>query len=259
MNRGLLLLLALGCGSAADGALDTTYESTSNDPAWDCLSATPEMAPREPGRVTYTVPVVDADGAPLVPSLEPGFGVDVCRDAGCSSALPRCDDVAVPGGTCYELAAGTEPNELVFGFSYGLDTTIRVMMPGYVPLYYPLGGPVVGTPSGSMEIAGSPLELMSTEANLYLSDPPSPTRSSLRVRMLDCAGAPAEGLELTIVDGNSANAVAIEDGFTNLFADRFTVSAVGSDGGEYMRTDVTVHVGAVTTAELRPGLGVWGQ
>jgi hypothetical protein len=265
MKRGLLLL-ALGCGSAADAASTASPQANvymDTWTAWDCLGETPAIAERDPRRVQYVVSVADF-GAVAAPQGVPNLDVAVCRGDYCDPGYARCDGDGDPG-PCYSVSVGIEPHQLVFDFPYGLDeASLRFMAGGYMPLVYSLGGPMVGTPSGEMTVIGKPIPMWSVDAmaRLYSDNglaPVDPTAGALLLRTLDCAAA-ADGAQVRVVSGDiSPPSVAFQGGFLNVRPQHLTVESVAPDGTPYAQIRALVIGGSITLAELRSGLGVWGQ
>jgi hypothetical protein len=288
-----ILLLALGCGSAGDDAATPSYERyvyTDTEPpadqvtdtgaAWDCLGETPAMAEREPGRVQYVLPVVDfGDAFGGTPEAVANLNVQVCADPACSSELALCSDGAEP---CYQVTATEQlPYVLKFDFPFAFDGTLRFSAPGYVDLDYVLGGPMVGQPSGEMQVIGGTITMLSTTAlaAFYTGLGQSTVdtmRGVLMLRTLDCQGQPSGGLNIRPVSGDFespavpyrlSNSNPISQslqtpgvaGVVNLQPQSTTVAATVDTGAEYARASAIVRASAITLIELRSGLGVWGQ
>jgi hypothetical protein len=267
-----ILLLALGCGCGAQPGDGDSFERTvytDTEPpaeqvtdsagAWDCLGQAPVIAEREPGRVQYVVSVTDSE----TDSAVQGLDVAVCRGDYCAPGYPRCDGDG-DSGQCYSVSVA--PGQFVFDFPFGLvDVSIRFMAGGYVPLMYSLGGPMVGTPRGEMTVLGNPIRMLSVPAmaRLYSDNGKElfdPTLGALMLRALDCAAGAADGAQVRVVSGDiSAPSVAFDGGFLDVRPQHLTVESVAPDGTPYAQIRALIVGGSITLAELRSGVGVWGQ
>jgi hypothetical protein len=255
-----ILLLALGCG---DKVLDLSDLNVS-DPLpsdWSCVGQAPAMAEREPGRVQYVVSVTDFDTDSAVQDVD----VAVCRGDYCDPGYPRCQGTP---GECYDVSVGVgvAQHQFVFDFPYRLDeASLRFTAPGFVTLVYSLGGPMVGTPRGEMTVLGNPIRMLSVPAmaRLYSDNGKElfdPTLGALMLRTLDCAAGAADGAQVRVVSGDiSAPSVAFDGGFLDVRPQQLTVESVAPDGTPYAQIRALVVGGSITLAELRSGVGVWGQ
>lgn len=264
MKRVLLLLLA-GCMPDMLPGDDT------------CLDYV-EVVPREPGRVQYTVPVVDFDTQLTAPIPVPQAKLAVCTNSTCEPQLPLCDSAEL--GQCYREFPGPNPAVRVLDFPFGLgNVTLRWSAPGYVPTDYPMGGPLIGTPDGSLAVRGIGIVLVkeTTYAALHaqLGVAPDPSRGTLAVRVLDCslgrtAGATMEPYNAVLVGStgfslstnNLASGADLTTdqrgvvGFFNLPPQTLDVSI---PAWELQPTTFNVRPGTLTLGELRWGLEEFGQ
>jgi len=247
MKTGMLLMGVVLL--AACRAKDTDGEFPTDQ--WYCVGDEPEMADRETGRVQYTLPVADSDGAAV-----PDLTVNVCGDPGCPEELPKCVNDA---GQCFEVSGD---RDLVFSFPFGFDGVLRFTAPGFVETNYVLGGPMIGTPDGQLEVDGQRLTMASSQSIVNTQ------RGSLVLKALGCDGQPASGVRVQPVSGSvlsegpAAGLVTDDQGVVtsdNMQPDAATLAAIAPDGSEYARVTALIRANAVTVAELRIGIGVWGQ
>jgi hypothetical protein len=292
MNRGIFVLLALGCGSDMVG--DTTPEGTeppsspeASEGDWSCVGQEPSLLAREPARVQYVVPVVDFESQVADPIAVPDLQVQVCLSQSCFPEYPRCNGDL---GECYGLSQGSKPYELAFDFPYDFGTiaSLRFTAPGYVSLEYSLGGPMIGAPEGGSRVNGLPVLMLSEKSRSALFgqfglSPSDPERGILMVRALSCLrdasprGVRAEGVRIEPVEGEDLQSVVgVQLGMgqatlamppatdarglaalMNLSPQGLTVEAQTPAGA--ISAFVHVSPGVITLAEIRSGLGIWGQ
>jgi hypothetical protein len=236
-----------------------------------------EVAPREPGRVQYTVPVVDFDTQLTAPIPVPGAALQVCLNATCEVTLPVCNgDV----GTCYREFEGPNAAIRVLDFPYGLtNVTLRWSAPGYVPTDYPLGGPLIGAPDGSLQVRGIGIVLVreATYAAMHaqVGATPDPTRGTLALRALGCSLQRQAGVYVESYNANLGGATQWSLSTGNLVTDAQVLTddrgVVGYFNLPAQTLDVTVPAwdepprtfnvrpGVLTLAELRWGLEEFGQ
>ena len=237
-----------------------------------------EVAPREPGRVQYTVPVVDFDTQLTAPIPVPGAVLTVCTNSTCEPALPACATEVNNG--CYREFPGPNPAIRVLDFPYGLtNVTLRWTAPGYIPTDYPMGGPLVGSPDGELAMRGVGIVLVkeSTYAALHgqVGGVPDPARGTLAVRVLDCGLGRAPGNTVEPYNANLAGSTAFSLSSNNLASGSdLTTDARGvvgffnlppqtidvhvADWG-FQPTTFNVRPGTLTLGELRWGLERFGQ
>jgi hypothetical protein len=260
--------LMFACSSMAP--IDDTYDS---EFVFDCLDQSMEILPRPDDRVVYITPVVDFDTQLTSPTAVGDVSLTVCTSAACD--VPFTDWQRLPG-----------PSSIVWVLSFpqGLSNAVlRFSAPGYVGTDYVLGGPLIGTPSGNLEVhgIGVPLVSLSTYQSLHgqVGTVPDTLKGTFAARIIDCHGKRASGVEVEPVYGedvsgsvpfalsnnNFASDTKLKTdargvaGFLNLPAQTFDVQAVASFGEVISSTTVPVRAGVVTLAEIRPGLELWGQ
>jgi hypothetical protein len=265
---------ALLCASAACTPMDSGDDSYYSIHDWYCLGTAPVMADRVPGRIQYTVPVVDFDSQLYAPTPIAGAQLTVCTSAACTE----------PFTDWHQLDSGS-PLLWSLDLPYGLSNAVlRFTAPGYVPMDYVLGGPMIGNPvDGSLVVKGIGIPLLHEEALSALYGEVGlgafdPSRGVFAVRVLDCNGSRAPDATLSasavspgsvpfsLSNGNlaSANSSTTDArgvaGIMNLLPNTFDVSAL-SPGGEMVARPTTVNIrpGVVTLAEIRVGLDQWGQ
>lgn len=189
-------------------ALSTSACLTEMLPGDDTCLTYVEVVPREPGRVQYTVPVVDFDTQLTAPVPVAGATLTVCTNATCLPEYPRCDgDV----GNCWREFPGPSPAVRVLDFPFGLsNVTIRVAAEGYVPTDYPLNGPLIGSPDGSLQVRGIGIVLVKRETYAALQgqagSAPDPLRGTLALRVLDCALGRTAGTTMEVYNGDTSGA-----------------------------------------------------
>lgn len=233
------------------------------------------MAPPPPGRVLYIVPVVDFDSQLYAPTEVPAVALIVCTSAACTTPF-----------TDWQRLDGPAPFVWVLSFPAGLSNAVlRFSAPGYVPMDYVLGGPMVGTPAGDLTVkgVGVPLLKEATLASLYAQvglPMVDLTRGTYAARVLTCDGVratqatvqPTTGdvaspaVAFSLSNNNLATASSLETdqrgvaGFFNLPPQTLDVQG-WTDTGVALgsATTVLVRPGVVTLSELRPGLDQWGQ
>ena len=258
-----LSLFLTACSGMRDGQ-ETCFDFT-------------EVAAREPDRVQYTVPVVDFDTQLTTPTAVPDVTTQVCINATCTPELPRCNgDV----GQCWREYPGPIDAVKVFDFPYGLtNVVLRLSAPGYVPTDYPMGGPIIGAPDGSLSMRGVGIVLVKQETYAAIHGQvgtvPDPLRGTLAVRVLDCRLQRAEGVEVSgynadlrgatafsLSNNNLATAARLQTdqrgvvGFFNLPSQTVDVEVA-----TWNISPVTLNIrpGTLTLAEMRWGLDQFGQ
>lgn len=254
--------------------MESGYDSYDSKYTWACLNESTSFAPRTPGRVTYIVPVVDFDSQLYAPTSVPDVSLTVCTSASCDQ--PITDWQKLPGSADYVW---------VLSLPYGLNNAVlRFTAPGYTPMDYVLGGPMVGSPDGTLTIKGLgvPLLKAASVTSLYnqvgLADLDL-SKGVFAARFLDCAGERADRSVVTTAGGNIEGSVAFalsnnnlatpttletDDrgvaGFMNLPPQTLDVVGWASTGHQIDGvTTVLIRPGVITLAELRPGLETWGQ
>jgi hypothetical protein len=253
---------------------------------------------RTPTRVLYRVPIVDFDSLTPIPdlSVEACFTSDCVALPRCTSVTPapteRCAIVTPPAmGALYTI-------DLPYNFEGGLKLTkepdyaeMDYFFGG--PL---VGSPDVAVADGGNAVFGLPIPVLlkSSRQRAYNevgAGPVDNTRGTLAVRTLSCErtmtalapltqGTRAAGVSLEALgndptdDGafawtlsslnqftpsrlvTDARGVA---GFLNAPPVSMEVRAVLPDETTFGAATLRVRADVITLAELRPGLGLWGQ
>lgn len=268
-------------GSAGAGGSD----DAPLPPEWACLELPLEVVAQEPARVTYVVAVVDFDSQPYSPTLVKGLDIQVCGSPSCDPPASEPDVVIhnpVEGQPPYVYAI-----ELPFGFSNG---SLRLTAPDYAPMDYVFNGPMIGAPGGGYRVQGLTIPLLkaSTRDTIYhdlgLPGDVDLSRGVLAMRMLNCLRDPkanprAPGVRLESVPtaprapavawslstSNRATPARLETdsrgvaGFVNVLPLVYDVQGITPGGRVYGRTSIAVRPGVITLAEIRDGIGRWGQ
>lgn len=268
MKTLMIMAALISAASCTQFASDTdTYDSAV---LFDCLGHDTAVEPRGGARVTYVTPVVDFDTQLSAPTAVPAAVLTVCTSAACD--VPFTDWQRLPGPS---------PAVWVLSFPFGLrNAVLRFTAEGYAPMDYVLGGPMIGSADGSLEVHGIGVPLVSTAtyASLHaqVGVAADPLAGSFAARVLDCDGNRAArtsvepldasgGIDFALSNGNLASGTkhVTDDrgvaGYLNLPAQNFDVAAIASFGETIAATTVQIRPGVVTLAELRPGLEMWGQ
>jgi hypothetical protein len=240
---------------------------------------------QDPGRVTYVVAIVDFDSQPYSPTPVKNLSVQVCGS-------PSCDPPAAePDVVIHNPVEGQPPFvyaiEFPFRFSNG---SLRLTAPNYAPMDYVFNGPMVGPPEGGYVVQGLTIPLLkaTTRDTIYhdlgISGEVDTTRGVLAVRTLNCLRDPkapvrAPGVKLqsvpvapgppavawTLSNSNLATPNRLETdargvaGFVNVLPVVYDVEGLSPIGKSYGRTSIAVRPGVITLAEIRDGIGLWGQ
>jgi hypothetical protein len=258
-------------------ALSTSACLTEMLPGDDTCLTYVEVVPREPGRVQYTVPVVDFDTQLTAPVSVAGAALKVCTNATCLPEYPVCDGEV---GNCWREFPGPSPAVRVLDFPYGLtNVTIRVSADGYVPTDYPLNGPLIGSPDGSLAVRGIGIVLVKRETFAALHGQvgtvPDPLRGTLALRVLDCGLQRSAGSTLEVYNGDTRGATAFSLSTGNLAtAGRLDTDRRGvvglfnllpqtadlwAPGGSLAPVTYNVRPDTLTLAEYRWGIDEFGQ
>lgn len=259
----VLALATSSCFTPLDNGGETCFDYT-------------EVLPREPGRVQYTVPVVDFDTQLTAPIPVPGTVLQVCTNATCVPEYPLCEgDV----GSCWREFPGPSPAVRVLDFPFGLsNVTIRVSADGYVPTDYPMNGPLIGSPDGSLAVRGVGIVLVKNETYAALQAQvggiPDSSRGTLALRVLDCALTRSPGVAVAVYNGDTRGATEFSLSTGNLASgglvtDRrgvvglFNLPAQTVDllapGWPLAPVTYNVRPGTLTLGELRWGVDEFGQ
>lgn len=262
--RALLALFLTGCLTPMASGDDT------------CLDFV-EVAPREPGRVQYVVPIVDYDTQLTSPTPVPGTVLQICTNATCLPELPLC---AGELGQCYRELPAPNPVVRVLDFPYGLsNVTIRARAEGYLSTDYPLGGPIIGAPDGSLTVRGAGIVLVKRETqqaiHAQVGAVADPLRGMLAVRVLGCglqrqtdvdietyAGDTRGATPFSLSTGNLASGGQLRTdqrgvvGFVNLPPQTLDIWAPSMD---LRPATFNVRPDTLTLAEFRWGIDEFGQ
>jgi len=254
-------------------------------PEWACLMAPQKPVTQDPARVTYVVAIVDFDSQPYSPTPVSGLKIEVCGS-------PSCDPPASePDVVIHNPLDGQPPFvyaiEFPFRFSNG---SLRLTAPGYAPMDYIFNGPMIGPPEGGYVVQGLTIPLLkaTTRDTIYhdlgLAGDVDKTRGVLALRTLNClrdpkANARAPGVKLvsvpnppkapsvawTLSTSNRATPNRLETdsrgvaGFVNVLPLVYDLEGLSPVGISYGRTSIAVRPDVITLAEIRDGIGLWGQ
>jgi hypothetical protein len=254
-------------------------------PEWTCLTAPQKPIMQDPKRVTYVVAIVDFDSQPYSPTPVSGLKIEVCGS-------PSCDPPAAePDVVIHNPVQGQPPFvyaiEFPFRFSNG---SLRLTAPGYAPMDYIFNGPMIGPPEGGYVVQGLTIPLLkaTTRDTIYhdlgIEGEVDKTRGVLALRTLNClrdpkANARAPGVKLvsvpnapkapsvawTLSTSNRATPNRLETdsrgvaGFVNVLPLVYDLEGLSPVGLGYGRTSIAVRPEVITLAEIRDGIGLWGQ
>lgn len=278
------ILLSLSCTPFEPGS-DRLPDAAAPEPEWQCLRAPPGLPPpvAAEGRVIYEVPIVDFDSQQGAPAAVPGLQLTVCNSAQCDPAVPPCAGVLTPDCVDVRQMADDPPFLYTLSFPHGFEAAVlRLQAPRYASVDYVLGGPMLGSPDGAAVVTGfaiaMPLWATAERISLEMGSPPSPEQRALLLRALDCNGERAAGVTVQTLESvpggipftlsnasptrqemlvTGARGVAGLIGLPSPTIDVIGVSPSGLElGGP---TTLDLRAGVITVAELRHGLGVWGQ
>lgn len=254
-------------------------------PEWACLTAPQKPVAQEPQRVTYVVGIVDFDSQPYSPTPVSSLKIEVCGSPSCDPPASAPDVVIrnpLPGQPSFVYAI-----EFPFRFSNG---SLRLTAPGYAPMDYIFNGPMVGPPEGGYTVQGLTIPLLkaTTRDTIYhdlgIAGEVDKSRGVLALRTLNClrdpkANARAPGVKLvsipnapkapsvawTLSTSNRATPNRLETdgrgvaGFVNVLPLVYDLEGLSPVGLSYGRTSIAVRPEVITLAEIRDGIGLWGQ
>jgi hypothetical protein len=274
-----------GAGDGADAGAGGAQDKPVIGPEWACLLAPQKPITQEPQRVTYVVAIVDFDSQPYSPIPVSGLKIDVCGS-------PSCDPpAAAPDVVIHNPVQGQPPFvyaiEFPFRFSNG---SLRLTAPGYAPMDYIFNGPMIGPPEGGYVVQGLTIPLLkaTTRDTIYhdlgIAGDVDKSRGVLALRTLNCLRDPkanprAPGVKLlsipsapkepsvawTLSTSNRATPNRLETdgrgvaGFVNVLPLVYDLEGLSSVGIRYGRTSIAVRPEVITLAEIRDGIGLWGQ
>jgi hypothetical protein len=211
--------------------------------------------------------------------------IEVCGSPSCDPPASEPDVVIrnpVEGQPPFVYAI-----ELPFRFSNG---SLRLTAPAYAPMDYIFNGPMIGPPEGGYVVQGLTIPLLkaTTRDTIYhdlgIAGDVDKTRGVLALRTLNCLRDPkanprAPGVKLvsipnapkepavawTLSTSNRATANRLETdargvaGYVNALPLVYDLEGLSPVGPPYGRTSIAVRPGGITLAEIRDGIGLWGQ
>ena len=270
---------------AEAGAGGEPSEPVPLGPDWACLQTPLKPIVQDPKRVTYVVAIVDFDSQPYSPTPVSGLKMQICGSPSCDPPASEPDVVVhnpVEGQPPFVYAI-----EFPFRFSNG---SLRLTAPGYAPMDYIFNGPMIGPPEGGYVVQGLTIPLLkaATRDTIYhdlgLTGDVDKTRGVLALRTLNCLRDPkanprAAGVQLvsipnapkppsvawTLSTSNRATPNRLETdgrgvaGFVNALPLVYDVEGLSPSGARYGRTSIAVRPEVITLAEIRDGIGLWGQ
>jgi hypothetical protein len=276
-----LILLSSSC-TPFEPAGDRLPDATAPEPEWRCLAAPLRLPPPATSeRVSYVVPIVDFDSQQGAPAAVPGLQINVCDTAECDPPVPACAGVFTPDCVDVQQVA-TDPSLYTMSFPYGLDDVVlRLKAPGYAGVDYVLGGPMVGSPGGAPVVSGLVIAMppwaTAEKISIELGSSPSPEQYTLLLRALDCHGQRAPGVTVQPLTNEQSIPFILSDdaltrrgtlvtdargvaGLIDVPSSTLDVIGLSPSGIEFGGpTTIQLRPGVITVAELRQGLGVWGQ
>lgn len=268
-----------------DGSAGSPTDAGPLPPEWACLEAPQKPVMQPAARVTYVVAIVDFDSQPYSPTPVKDLHIDVCGS-------PSCDPPATePDVVIHNPIEGQPPFvyaiEFPFRFSNG---SLRLTAPNYAPMDYVFNGPMIGPPEGGYVVQGLTIPLLkaTTRDTIYhdlgLPGDVDKRRGVLALRTLNCLRDPqaqvrAPGVKVqsvpvapgppsvawTLSTSNRATPNRLETdargvaGFVNVLPLVYDVEGLTPVGKSYGRTSIAVRPEVITLAEIRDGIGLWGQ
>jgi hypothetical protein len=214
-----------------------------------------------------------------------GLTIEVCGS-------PSCDPPAsAPDVVIHNPVEGQPPFVYAIEFPYRFSNgSLRLTAPDYAPMDYVFNGPIIGPPEGGYQLQGLTIPLLkaSTRDTIYhdlgLPGEVDKSRGVLALRTLNClrdpkANARAAGVKVqsvpeppkapsvawTLSTSNRATPNRLETdsrgvaGFVNVLPLVYDVEGVAPMGRTYGRTSIAVRPEVITLAEIRDGIGLWGQ
>lgn len=235
--------------------------------------------------MTYVVGIVDFDSQPYSPTPVKGLQIEVCGSPSCDPPASEPEVIItnpVEGQPPFVYAI-----EVPFRFSNG---SLRLTAPNYAPMDYIFNGPMIGPPEGGYVVQGLTIPLLkaTTRETIYhdlgLPGEVDTSRGVLALRTLNClrqegSNPRAPGVKLisvpqapdepavawTLSTSNRATANRLETdargvaGFVNALPLVYDLEGLSPVGLTYGRTSIAVRPGVITLAEIRDGIGLWGQ
>jgi hypothetical protein len=274
-----------GAGGGAEAGAGGESSTPVLGPEWACLIEPQKPIVQDAKRVTYVVAVVDFDSQPYSPTAVTGLKIEVCGS-------PSCDPPASePDVVIHNPVQGQPPFvyaiEFPFRFSNG---SLRLTAAGYAPMDYIFNGPMIGAPEGGYVVQGLTIPLLkaTTRDTIYhdlgIAGDVDKTRGVLALRTLNCLRDPkanprAAGVKLvsipsapkapsvawTLSTSNRATPNRLETdgrgvaGFVNVPPLVYDLEGLSPVGMGYGRTSIAVRPEVITLAEIRDGIGLWGQ
>lgn len=197
----------------SDGSMSTpTAEAGSN--GWGCLANPQPFVPAgsAPARIEYRIRIMDFVQQIQVPNLH----IAVCSllDVDCETPIPatvkhpddqdpRLVSLDLPFGFTGYLRITSPP----INADAGNDLEGSVPSPGYIPIEYYFGGPIVGSPENPNLVFGEPILSPSlpelTDFFHLLGASFLPSSEVVAVRTLDCNNQRAPGVRLELAPNSS--------------------------------------------------------
>jgi hypothetical protein len=293
----LATLPAYACSSLANGS--DTEALVNPNPKWDCLGSAPPTLPTlnpTPQVVAYAIPIFDFANPPTV---IPGLTIAACSigDTNC----PTTSEVEIApamGPTMQQtVLSGLTVTVPVYTLlmPYGIDAYLRINAPGYLQFEYPLGGKLVSQDGAltkvpligmaALVVAPPLTPVKEADADRFANGigvTRDPTSALIAVRVVDCQGAPAAGVTLSLAQATGLpfsylsnqplstnppsptdqNGIAgfanikLSDGLQNF---NVTVEASAPNGMKYGKTILELRPNQLTSGEIRPFPGLAGR
>jgi len=235
-----------------DGVCVDALCRTRPDPRWDCLDEeqTALDAP-VPERVRVIVPIVDVVTGQRVPGVE----VMACGGLDGECVMPLATSVTNQQGESDLLLPG------------GFNGYLRCEAPNIFPTLYFFGAPLTGDATALVNVV-TPAVVQGLDSQS--AEVSAPGRPVVVVDALDCTGAPAAGVRVSIPEGDSATIVSyMVDGLyppsqtetsssgvariLNIDEGNVTINGRLFDGRSIGSAAVLTRQGFVTLANLRAG------
>lgn len=237
--------------SLEDGACVDALCRPRPDPRWDCLDDELAFFAPLPEQVRVRVPVVNVvTGAPVA-----GVEVLACAALDGECVMPLASALTGPGGESELRLPG------------GFNGYLRCQAPSIFPTLYFFGAPLTVDSNAPVSVVSpAVVEGLDREA----AEVTIPGRSRIVVNVLDCTGAPAAGVRVSVPEGDESTIVGyMVDGLyppsqtetsasgvariLNIAGGNVTVNGQLADGRVLGSAAVLTREGFVTLANLRAG------
>ena len=240
----------------------------------------PTPSPR-PTKVRYRVPIIDFYSA-VAGSTQPLTNLTITA---CGLGDPACS-ISPKTPTVVPPTSATPLYQI--DFDYGFNGFIRITAPDYIATEYYFGGPLLGSPGGTVDpvdgvpvVQGlfiAPITVEAAEA-FYMAHgfTIEPGKGLLGPRLLDCNGARADDVTLQVADPTGNGYTLIQNlpvfhdppiktdsravsGYVNMTPFNYSVSAIAPGGVPYGSTVAVVRPDTLTVFEIRTdNAGVLGR